>query len=318
VKYLSRFTRKDQLEYLSGICLNNAKSLLKALRYCGKNQILDFRINSQILPLKTHHGVGYDTRELSGYKEIVKIFESCGRFCRENNIRTTFHPDQFILLSSPTRSVVDNSIQELLYHVEVAEWVHADVINLHAGGAYGNKSKTLKRLSKKIEKLPNSIRTRLTLENDDRTYTPQDLLPVSKDTGIPLVYDLHHHRCLSDGVSIEKTTQLALDTWNREPVFHLSSPKNGWQSTTKSQSKAYNGGKEKATQAYLQHAEEPDDAANVCRRMNATWYNDPRPHHDYINPSDFPDCWRDLDITVEVEAKAKELAVLKIKNELGV
>jgi UV DNA damage endonuclease len=275
VKYLSRFTRKDQLAYLSRICLHNAKSLLKALTYCEKNRIFDFRINSQILPLKTHDGVGYDTSELPGHEKIIRVFQSCGKFCREYNIRTTFHPDQFILLSSPTRSVVDNSIKELLYHAEVAEWVHADVINLHAGGAYGDKSKSLNRLSRQIEKLPDPIRSRLTLENDDRIYTPKDLFPVCKDSGIPLVYDVHHHRCLPDGVSIEKTSQLALDTWNPEPVFHLSSPKNGWESI------------------------------------------DSSPHHDYINPSDFPDCWRGLNITVEVEAKAKELAVLKIRKELG-
>jgi UV DNA damage endonuclease len=274
-KYLSRFTRNDQLEYLSGICLHNAKSLLKALTYCEKNQILDFRINSQILPLKTHHEVGYDTSELPGHEEIIRVFQSCGKFCRDNNIRTTFHPDQFILLSSPTRSVVDNSIKEIEYHAEVAEWIHADVINLHAGGAYGNKNKTLKRLSKTIEKLPSSIRTHLTLENDDRIYTPKELFPVCKDLQIQLVYDAHHHRCLSDGISIEKTTQLAFDTWNREPVFHLSSPREGWKSK------------------------------NI------------RPHHDYINPSDFPDCWRGLNITVEVEAKAKEIAVLRLKKELG-
>jgi UV DNA damage endonuclease len=275
VKYLSRFSRKEQLDYLSEICLHNAKSLLKALVYCKKNQILDFRINSQILPLKTHHEVGYDLSELPMNKDIIKTFQSCGKFCREKNMRTTFHPDQFILLSSPTLSVVDNSIKELLYHAEVAEWVNADVINLHAGGAYGDKVKTLKRLSKQIEKLPSSIRSRLTLENDDRIFTPHDLLPVCKDMVIPLVYDVHHHRCLPDGVRIEKTTQKAIDTWNREPLFHLSSPREGWQSKV------------------------------------------PRPHHDYINLSDFPDCWRNLDMTVEVEAKAKELAVLKIRNELG-
>jgi UV DNA damage endonuclease len=274
-KYLSRFSRKEQLDYLSGICLHNAKSLLDALIYCEKNQILDFRINSQILPLKTHHDVGYSTDELPGYETIIRTFQSCGKFCRDKNIRTTFHPDQFILLSSLTQSVVDNSIKELLYHAEVSEWVNADVINLHAGGAYGDKGQTLKRLSKQIENLPGSIRSRLTLENDDRIFTPHDLLPVCKDIGIPMVYDVHHHRCLPDGVRIEKTTQKAIETWNREPMFHLSSPRENWQS------------------------------------------KNPRPHHDYINLPDFPDCWRSLDITIEVEAKAKELAVLKIRNEIG-
>lgn len=116
----------------------------------------------------------------------------------------------------------------------------------------------------------------MTLENDDRVYTPRDLIPICKDIGIPFVYDVHHHRCLPDGVSVERTTEMAIETWNREPVFHLSSPKDGWKS------------------------------------------KNPKPHHDYIDASDFPDCWRKFDITVEVEAKAKELAVLKIKDDLGI
>jgi UV DNA damage endonuclease len=273
--YVSRFSREEQLNYLSGICLHNAKSLLEALVYCEKNNILDFRINSQILPLKTHHDVGYDISELPGHKDIVQAFLSCGKFCRERNMRTTFHPDQFILLSSPTQPVVESSVRELEYHAEASEWVHADVINLHAGGAYGDKNKTLKRLSKQIDKLPDSIRSRLTIENDDRIFTPADLLPLCKDLRIPMVYDVHHHRCLPDGIGVEKTTQKAIETWNREPVFHLSSPREGWLS------------------------------------------NDPRPHHDYIDPSDFPDCWRDLVATVEIEAKAKEAAVFKLKKALN-
>jgi UV DNA damage endonuclease len=118
------------------------------------------------------------------------------------------------------------------------------------------------------------VRSRLTLENDDRVYTPEDLLPVCRDLAIPLVYDVHHHRCLPDGRSVEATTELAIGTWIREPLFHLSSPKEGWDS-----------GK-------------------------------PGSHHDYIDAEDFPGCWTNLDITVEVEAKAKELAVLKLKQDL--
>ena len=163
---------------------------------------------------------------------------------------------------------------DLIYQAEVAEWVNADVINIHGGGAYGDKSTSMQRLRKRIEQLPEAVRSRLTLENDDRVYTPKDLLPVCRDMGIPLVYDVHHHRCLPDGSSIEATTELALGTWNREPLFHLSSPKNGWIS------------------------------------------GNPGHHHDYINSDDFPSCWKHLDITVEVEAKAKELAVLKLMQDL--
>ncbi len=152
--------------------------------------------------------------------------------------------------------------------------MNADVINIHAGGVYNDKPSALSRLRKQMDILPAGIRDRLTLENDDRSYSPADLLPLCREMGIPLVYDVHHHRCLPDGMTIEKATEAALFTWNREPLFHLSSPLHGW-----------NG---------------PDI----------------RKHHDYIDPGDFPGNWLPMDLTVEVEAKAKELAVLKLKKDL--
>lgn len=273
-KYLNRFDRKKQLHYISEICEHNAKSLLNALIFCNRHGIQDFRVNSQILPLKTHPDAGYQIEDLPHYRKIMDRFRGCGVFCRENDLRTTFHPDQFVLLSSTNPTVIRNSLAELRYQAQVASWINADVINIHGGGVYGNKTGALRRLISQIKKLPDSIRTRLTLENDDRAYTPKDLLPVCLDMGIPLVYDVHHHRCLPDGFAVEKATELAIQTWNREPLFHLSSPKNGWESSSVNK------------------------------------------HHDYIDPNDVPDCWLNLDITVEVEAKAKELAVLKLKKDM--
>jgi UV DNA damage endonuclease len=273
-KYLQTLSRTDQLQYLSDICRHNARSLMAALRYCSRNGIRDFRINSQILPVKTHPAVGYDVGELPDGVAIIEEFIACGKYCRENDMRTTFHPDQFILLSSPKREVVKRSVADLQYHAQVAEWVEADVINIHAGGAYGDKKKTLKRLRKHIDRLPDAVRSRLTLENDDRTYSPRDLLPLCCELEMPMVFDVHHHRCLPDGASVEETTGKAIGTWNREPLFHVSSPAGGWDSAT------------------------------------------PRHHSDFIDPRDFPACWVDLEITVEIEAKAKELAVLKLKREI--
>lgn len=273
-KFIRRMDRKEQLEIISRRCLHNAEALFKALSFCHENDIGDFRVNSQILPLKTHPDVGYNVDDLPHYRDIIDAFQKCGKFCQKNNIRTTFHPDQFILLSSPNPDVTHRSLLELSYHAQVAEWINADVINIHGGGAYGNKYQTLKGTVSEINKLPEAVRTRLTLENDDRVYTPQDLLPVCMETGIPLVYDVHHHRCLPDALSVDKATELAVQTWNREPLFHLSSPLHGW---------------------------------------NGPQINK---HHDYIDAQDFPECWLDLNITVEVEAKAKELAVLKLKRQL--
>jgi UV DNA damage endonuclease len=275
-KYLSKLAPDERMQHLSDVCMHNATSLLEALKFCRRNGINAFRINSQILPLKTHPLIGYAVRALPRSTRILDTLKKCGAYCRQHNLRTSFHPDQFIVLSSPSPDVTRRSIADLKYQAQVAEWVNADVINIHAGGVYGNKNETLQRLAKRIRALPQNIRRRLTLENDDRLYTPRDLLPFCEKLGIPLVYDVHHHRCLSDDRTVADTTQRVLKTWNREPLFHISSP------------------------------------------LRSKGNGNPRNHHDYIHPRDFPECWLNLDITVEVEAKAKELAVLKLMKDLAI
>lgn len=245
-----------------------------AIEYCAQHDIGDFRVNSQILPLITHPEVGYKLSDLPGGRGIQEAFQECGRLARACALRLSFHPDQFVVLSSPRREVVEASIRELAYQAEVAQWIGADVINLHGGGAYGDMTSALTRLRKTIERLPAPIRERLTLENDEHVYGPSDLLPVCRDVGVPLCYDVHHHRCRPDGWSVERATEEALSTWNREPLFHISSPLHGWRGPL------------------------------------------PERHHDFINPRDFPGAWMKLNLTVEVEAKAKELAVEKLARSL--
>lgn len=263
------------MNILATTILENSAALLEAVNVCSSLGIGSFRINSRFFPLKTHPEVRYRLDELPGCEKILDTLESVRLFCRKNDIRLTFHPDQFILLSSPKADVVSNSIEELLYHDELSDLVGADVINIHAGGGYGDKDAALKRLKEMVAQLPESLAARLTLENDDRVYTPQDLLPVCHEMGLPLVYDIHHHRCLVDDLSEEEATKMALETWNREPLFHLSSPKAGWEG------------------------------------------KDPKPHSDMIAPADFPACWKQLAITVDIEAKAKETAIRQLQRDLG-
>lgn len=114
------------------------------------------------------------------------------------------------------------------------------------------------------------------MENDDETYTPADLLPLCRAEGVPLVYDAHHHRSLPDDLSVEQATEAARATWqNRELLFHLSSPIEGWSGSQ------------------------------------------PERYHDYIDSKDFPSAWRGWPMTVEVEAKAKELAVFRLQSDLN-
>ena len=100
-KYTAKLSADERLSHLSNICLHNAESLLEALKFCRLNSIGAFRINSQILPLKTHPELGYAIEDLPQSTEIVNAFKKCKAFCRRHDLRTSFHPDQFILLSSP-------------------------------------------------------------------------------------------------------------------------------------------------------------------------------------------------------------------------
>ena len=274
VTAMLRLPRRERLARLGELCQGNAEALLASLAYCAGHGIGAFRINSQILPVKTHPVAGYEMDDLPGGADIVARFRVCGRFARSNDLRLSFHPDQFVVLNSPNPQTLAHSLAELNYQAEVAEWVGADTINIHGGGAYGDKGAALGALRRSIESLPGPVRSRLTLENDDKVYTPSDLLPVCADTGVPLVYDVHHHRCLPDGLSVAEITERARKTWRTEPLFHISSPLEGWD-----------GPKQER-------------------------------HRDYIDARDFPLEWLGWPLTVEVEAKAKELAVARLLADL--
>jgi len=277
-KYLLQFSRKEQLQKLSGLCLHNSLNLLAALRFLQENGIGAFRILSPFFPRFTHPDVGYRLEDLPDSAMILRNLKQVNKFRAQHDIRLSFHPDQFIVLSSPQKKVVENAIRELEYQAMLAEHVGAEVINIHGGGAYHDKKTALQRFRENFYRLSSAVQKRLSLENDDRTYTVEDLAPLCEELKIPLVYDVHHHRCKPDGLTVDEATAISRKCWarvGREPYFHISSPLHGWQG------------------------------------------NNPKPHADYIDPEDFPDCWKGLNVTVDVEAKAKELAVLELKKSLA-
>jgi len=277
-KALQNLPRPAQLTKLSLICHHNALSLYQAVEAVSGLGIGSFRIMSPLFPRMTHPEVGYQLDDLPDASSIAAQLAASRQLAIDKDIRLSFHPDQFVVLSSPHPAVVENSIRELVYQAQLAEWVGAGVINLHAGGVYGDKPAALERFAAVYRNLPDVVRSRLSLENDDISYTPADLLPLCQRLRLPLVYDVHHHRCNPDGLSVEEATEQAAATWQalgREPYCHLSSPRAGWQ------------------------------GANL------------KPHADFIDPVDFPDCWRGRMMTIDVEAKAKELAVVRLMRELS-
>ena len=277
-KALLNLSEQERLQKLSTICLENANSLLTALEAVQRFGFGAFRVSSQFLPRYTHPVVGYTLDSLPDHASILASLEKVKQLREQWDIRLSFHPDQFVLLSSPSAEVTRKSIAELDYQAMLAEMIGADVLNIHAGGVYGDKQAALKRLGENFQHLPDRVQSRLTLENDDVSYTVSDLLPVCQDLALPLVYDVHHHRCNKDRLTVQEATNASIQTWEAagrgEAYFHLSSPKNGWQG------------------------------------------NDPKPHAEMIAMSDFPEEWIGLDVTIDIEAKAKELAVIAVMNNL--
>lgn len=276
--YAWRLPDAERAAYLDDIALHNAASLIDVLQYCRSLGIHAFRIPSGLFPLATHPLSGYGFDALPSGGAIRTRLAAARALASEAQIRLSFHPDQFVVLNSTRPEVVASAIAELEWQAEMAEAVGADVICIHGGSLMGGVDDAIRRLEEGIARLSTRARSRLALENDDRSFTAVDLMAPCLAAGVPLILDAHHHRVLDGGVPIENATAWAVASWgDREPYFHVSSPRNGWA----------NG--------------------------------DPRPHADFVEPTDVPRCWLELGrrITVDVEAKAKERAILALRSGLA-
>jgi UV DNA damage endonuclease len=285
-RYVMGLPEGERREYLAQIAWDNAEALTQAVEACHRLGIGAFRINSQVLPLATHPVSGYTLGDLDDQVGLLEdAFAHVRPLAHELGVRLSFHPDQFVVLNSERPSVVEASVRELEMQAALSELVGADTLTLHVGGATGGCEAAIERLRRGIDLLSPRARARLAFENDDRLFAPADLLPLCAEMGVAHVYDSHHHRCHPDGLSVEDATLRAAATWAgrdpalgpfaREPYFHVSSPRDGW------------------------------DARN------------PRPHADYVDAVDVPRLWALMDLTVDVEAKEKERAVLALMAAMG-
>lgn len=231
VTYLKSLAAKggNPQNHLRNIIVDNIKALDAAIEYCSINNIGSFRVTSTFFPVITHKDTKYTLDDFDDPMELFNSLKTCKQKAKEKNIRLTTHPSQFILLSSPNDAVTEKSIEDLNYHAYLSDLIGADVINIHVGGAYGNKEEAVRRVKQNFHKLAPDVQSKLTFENDDKTYNAQEVHQICKDLQVPFLYDVHHHRCNGDSFSIEEATDKALSTWNREPLFHISSPINGYE-----------------------------------------------------------------------------------------
>lgn len=211
-------TIKKDGDILTGLIDANLSDLLKILEWNRDNGIKLFRMSSQLFPFCSHDIYGYP---LKPWKSRL---EEIGEFAKKHQIRLTFHPGQFCVLSSDRVCVVKNTVREIDCHSEILDLMGCDknsVIVIHGGS---KKEGAMDRFKINFQLLSPSSRSRLVLENCETCYRVEDLLPVCHYLNIPLVLDYHHFN-LNNGLPLEFLMKYILMTWNVRgirPKFHLS------------------------------------------------------------------------------------------------
>jgi UV DNA damage endonuclease len=261
------------LDYVSELALANAKDIIKILEWNRMNGIKLFRLSSTIVPWGDH----LDLTQLKDYTEIKSELKKAGDFAKFWGMRVNSHPGPFVVLTSPNEEVVKNAIADLELHGKIFDMMglsktHYNNINIHCNGVYGDKQSAMDRFIQNFQRLSLSVQKRLTVENDDKAsmYSVKDLMYIHKNTGIPIVFDYHHHQFCTGGLSEEEAVKLAATTW----------PDGIKQEVHYSESKAL-------------HEKNPKEK--------------PQAHSVYINS--LPNTYG-LDLDIMVEAKGKELAIL--------
>jgi UV DNA damage endonuclease len=267
------------LAYASQLTLQNAQDLLKILQWNEKNDIKFYRMSSDLLPWASE----YDLKDLPDFDKIEEALFNAGLFAAENNMRITTHPGHFNKLTSPREEVIQRTIRDLEVHGEMFDLMclprtRFAKINIHVGATYNDRKMALDNFCKNFERLPESVRSRLTVENDDKAslYSTKELYDeVFTRIGVPIVFDYHHHKFCTGDQTEGEAVRLAASTWGDiRPVVHYS------------ESRAH---------------EHNDDSIR------------PQAHSDsYVNAIDF----HELDLDVMLEAKHKEIALFKMRELL--
>ncbi|MFC4775831.1 UV DNA damage repair endonuclease UvsE [Paenibacillus sp. GCM10023252] len=222
-KLFSQRSREEAMARAIAVGRGNLQATRRILYYNAAHGIRLHRLSSSLIPLATHPDVGIDVAAEYG-EELREL----GDFARKHGIRLSMHPNQYTLLNG-SDAVVAAAIQDLKYHAAILDGMGLGddaIINIHVGGVYGDKAAATERLIENFVKLPESLRRRVTFENDDKTYTLEETAEVCRVLGRPLMLDLHHDWCNPSSVTPLEMIAFIQQSWGEVPVkIHVSSPR---------------------------------------------------------------------------------------------
>ena len=275
---IKRTFESKGVDYASEITLANTKDLNSIMTWNVLNNHQFYRMTSGLAPWKTE----YEWNDLKDIKEIKQWLRSAGTMANTHGVRVTSHPGPFNVLVSPNENVVQNTFDDLIMHGEIFDMMGLsrtpyNKINIHCNGVYGDKQSAMDRFCKNFERLPESVQTRLTVENDDKAsmYSVKDLYEgIHKRIGIPIVFDYHHYKFNTGEQTEQEALEMALSTWGDiKPVVHYS---------------------ESRSEEQLDESIKPQAHSDLIKELPNTYGHD---------------------VDIMVEAKHKELAIQEFINE---
>ncbi len=224
---IKRTFKARGLPYASELALQNARDLNKIIQWNEENDIKFYRMSSDIFPWASE----YEFEDLPDWDEIQEYLVNAGLLAKLYGQRITTHPGPFNKLTSPREQVVLNTIKDLEIHARIFDEMGLPrtpyaKINIHVGAHYNDKQMAIDNFCRNFERLSDSAKSRLTVENDDKAslYSTKELYEeVYERIGIPIVHDLHHHTFCTGGIDQEEALLMAAMTWGDiKPVVHYS------------------------------------------------------------------------------------------------
>jgi UV DNA damage endonuclease len=284
----------DTRRWQSGPHLRHSLDALEAiLRYLDRHDIRMYRFTASLAPYATHPDLPQFHAQVA---ECGEQLAAVGALARELDIRLSSHPGQYIVLNSEDPAVRDGAIRDLEVQAALLDAMGLGdeaVVVLHVGSGQGD---ALGRFEVGFERLSERARARLVIENDDRTFGLGAVLELHRRTGLRVVWDILHHHCHDpDDIPDREALEAALATWPAGvvPKIHYSTPKTALEERKR----------------------------RVGRRVVREWVLPQlRAHADLIDPIAFgqflSSTAADLDFDVMLEAKGKDLALLRLREHL--